>query len=396
VTTQGTQAQHLERLRQAGELHRHEAQKRRRGLHRQVPRRQLEAAVRQQGLSFVREARTRGLSLAEAAERIGLKGRTLRDWQGRSPSAGLPLRLLGRPLQRAAPARRNQVIAALAEVGSGVSVSWLRLHFPGLARAELADLRSRYRRLHRGRSAQQVLHWQRPGSVWAIDYSQAPCRLEGDYQYLLAVRDLASGYALWWQAVREATATTTIAALSALLAAWGRPLLLKADNGGPFRAEPVAELLEEATVTVLYSPAYTPRYNGAIEAGIGALKTRTHEEATRQGRPEAWTCADLEAARQQANLFSYPRGERGPTPAESWQSRAAITTEERREFIETVQAGMAERQEGGYDVREGQEQPHRDQATRQREAISAALLAQGYLSYTRRRIPLPMARPTVT
>jgi hypothetical protein len=31
----------------------------------------------------------------------------------------------------------------------------------------------------------------------------------------------------------------------------------------------VAEMLEARGVTVLYSPAYTPRYNGSIEAGIG-------------------------------------------------------------------------------------------------------------------------------
>ena len=203
------------------------------------------------------------------------------------------------------------MIAALAEVGVGVSVPHLQQHFGDVARAELADLRTRYRRLYRGRQAQRVLHWQRPGSVWAIDYSAAPCVIEGCYEDLLAVRDLASGYALWWQAVEEATALTTLAALHALFTAWGRPLVLKADNGGPFRAEVVAELLEEQEVTVLYSPPYTPRYNGAIEAGIGALKMRVHEEATRQGRPGAWTCADIEAAREEANRFSYPRGAGG-------------------------------------------------------------------------------------
>src|SRR5262249_4034619 len=153
-------------------------------------------------------------------------------------------------------------------------------------------------RLYRGRQAQRVLHWLRPGSVWAIDYSQAPCVIEGCYEHLLAVRDLASGYALWWQAAGEATAATTVAALTALFTTWGRPLLQKADNGCHFRAEAVAGLLEEEEVSVLYSPPYTPRYNGAIEAGIGALKTRAHEEAARQGRPGAWTCADLEAARR--------------------------------------------------------------------------------------------------
>jgi putative transposase len=396
VTREGTETGHLRRLRQAGELHRDEAKKRRRGPHRQLPRRRLEAEVRRQGASFAQQARRRGVSLAEAAERIGMNGRTLREWQGRSDSGGLPVRLLGRPLRRAAPGRRNEVITALAEVGSGVSVPALRLHFPDVARAELSDLRTRYRRLYRGRRAQRVLHWQRPGGVWAIDYSQAPCVIEGCYEYLLAVRDLASGYALWWQAVEEATAQTTVAALQALIARWGRPLLLKTDNGSHFRAEAVVALLQAQAVTVLYSPPYTPRYNGAIEAGIGSLKTRTHQEAARQGRPGAWTCADLEAAREEANAFSHPRGEGGPTPAESWQTRVAISEDERGEFLEAVKTEMAKREGGRYDARESPEQQNADQATRQREAISAALVAQGYLTYTRRRIPLPITRPKVT
>jgi transposase InsO family protein len=387
---------HLQRLRQAGELRRHEAKERRRGPHRQLPRLRLEAEVRRQGASFAHEARRRGLSLAEAAERIGVNGRTLREWQGRNESGGLPVRLLGRPLRRATPARRNQVIAALAEVGAGVSISALRRHFMDVARAELADLRTRYRRLYRGRRAQRVLHRRRPGSVWAMDYSQAPCAIEGCYECLLAVRDLASGYALWWQAVEEATAQATVAALSALFAAWGTPLLLKEDNGGHFRAGAVAEMLEARGVTVLYSPAYTPRYNGSIEAGIGSLKTRAHEEAARRGRPEAWTCADLEAAREEANAFSYPRGEGGPTPAECWRARVAISEEERKEFVEAVKTEMAKREGGGYDAKESLGQQHADQATRRREAISATLVAQGYLSYTRRRIPLPIGHLKVT
>src|SRR5262249_23892867 len=47
-------------------------------------------------------------------------------------------------------------------------------------------------------------------------------------------------------------------------------------------------------------------------------------------------------------------------------------------------------------TREGAEQRHADQARRRREAISAALVAQGYLSYTRRRIPEPISQPRVT
>jgi len=115
VKTEGTEVSHLDRLRRSGELARHEAKRRRRGPHRQLPRRRLEAEVRRQGASFAREARRRGLTLAEAASRIGLNRRTLRGWQARAGQEAPRQRLLGRPLRRAAPARRNEVIAALAE-----------------------------------------------------------------------------------------------------------------------------------------------------------------------------------------------------------------------------------------------------------------------------------------
>src|SRR5262249_1717406 len=157
------------------------------------------------------------------------------------------------------------------------------------------------------------------------------------------------------------------------------------DNGGHFRAEAVAEMLEAQGVTVLYSPAYTPRYNGAIEAGIGALKTRGHAEGGRPGRPGAGAGAGPQAARGGGHAVSYPRGEGGPTPAECWRARVAISEEERREFIEAVKTEMAKREGGSYDAKESPGPQHTDQARRQREAISAALVAQGHLSYTRRR-----------
>src|SRR5262249_59364483 len=73
--------------------------------------------------------------------------------------------------------------------------------FPGVPRAELADLRDRYRRVlrdqKRGRLAR--LTWTRPGSVWAADFAWPPAAIEGRYPRLLSVRDLASGVQLAWQ-----------------------------------------------------------------------------------------------------------------------------------------------------------------------------------------------------
>ena len=43
----------------------------------------------------------------------------------------------------------------------------------------------------------------------------------------------------------------------------------------------------------LFSPPGVPRYNGAIEAGIGSLKARAEQHATRHGHRGAWTWDDV-------------------------------------------------------------------------------------------------------
>src|SRR5262249_13494872 len=204
--------------------------------------------------------------------------------------------------------------------------------FPDLPRAELADLLRRYRRVWVRRHAQalHVLHWPRPGTVWAIDYAEPPQPLEEGYTDLLAVRDLASGLQLLWLPVAEATAAATSAALLALFTLYGAPLVLKLDNGAPFVAQATRELLAQWQVLALYSPPGRPQYNGAIEAGIGALKARTHYQAVRQGRPGEWTLADAEAARLEADALARPWGAHGPTPAERWAGRVGVTERGRR------------------------------------------------------------------
>jgi hypothetical protein len=60
-------------------------------------------------------------------------------------------------------------------------------------------------------------------------------------------------------------------------------------------------------------PPEFPRYNGAIEAGIGSLKTRVFFEAGRHDRPCDWTCDDAEAGQRQANDLARPNGHLEPT-----------------------------------------------------------------------------------
>src|SRR5262249_57117862 len=96
------------------------------------------------------------------------------------------------------------------------------------------------------------------------------------------------------------------------------------DNGSPCVAAATQELLAQWQVVPLFSPPGLPAYNGAIEAGIGSLKARTHYQAARHRHPGEWTLADTEAARQEANTPGRPWGAHPATPAERRARRPAL------------------------------------------------------------------------
>ena len=140
----------------------------------------------------------------------------MRQWRlDQREASPLPLPL-GRPCLRAPRGLRNEVIALLDELGPATGVPTLRACFPTLARAELQDIVRRYRRVWRKRNQQalRVLHWQVPGAVWAMDFSQATYRVEGKDRYLLAVRDLATGQQLLWWPTPAINTEETLAALA--------------------------------------------------------------------------------------------------------------------------------------------------------------------------------------
>ena len=157
--------------------------------------------------------------------------------------------------------------------------------------------------------------------------------IDGLYRYILSIRDLASSYQLLALPVPHPVAAVTVACLSYLFAAHGRPLVLKTDNGSNLVAGEVQRILAGAGVTHLPSPPMTPRYNGAVEAGIGAVKSRALLIAAAHGRSDQWTCDDVEAARLEGNEHSRPRGKTGPSPSALWNSRSPITLEEHSGFL---------------------------------------------------------------
>src|SRR5207249_4901795 len=134
-----------------------------------------------------------------------------------------------------------------------------------------------------------------------MDYTAPPNVIEGRYRTILAVRDLASGKILAALPSEHDDTVTTVAVLRALFRQHGPPLAIKSDNGRHFVNADVDALLAEHGVLHLRSPFYFPSYNGAIEAGIGALKIRAHFEAALHDRPGDWTLDDVEAARLRGN-----------------------------------------------------------------------------------------------
>jgi transposase InsO family protein len=356
----------------------------RRGVERQRPRREREQRARQEAADFGRRLRDLGESWHAAASCLDLAPRTLRSWQRLPSSPSCAPTPRGRPCRDATIERRSEVRELLTELGPHAGVPRLRRAFPDVARSELAELKTleRLRRRSRREEYTHRLLWHRPGSVWAMDYAEPPLPIDGVYRALLSVRDLASGKQLAWLPAPEATAEQAAAALEALFREHGAPLVLKSDNGSPFTADRTVSLLAAHEVASLLSPPYTPRYNGACEAGIGGLKTRTHHLAALDGRPGLWSSEDVEAARRMADEEHYPRRLRGLTAAETWQARTPPTADERRRFRDVVVDHEQEiRKQRGHLLEEDLGRAR--QASLDRRAVSRALVELGYLSLLR-------------
>jgi putative transposase len=365
----------------------------RRGYAGQRPEREREHIVRGHAVEASARIVAQGWSWSQSAAWLHVSERTLRDWRSDSIHPLWAARPLGRPILVAPRAQRNEVFALLEELGPGIGLATLRAAFPGMARAALDDFLHRYRRMWRTLHQQSlyVLHWPVVGRVWAIDFHGPRPPVDGLYPQLLAVRDLSSGQQLLWLPVADATAATVVEALWTLFAEYGPPLVLKSDNGSAFGAAAVKELLAQRGVKNLFSPPYMPRYNGAIEAGIGSLKTRTDQFAARRGYAEEWTWDDAAAARLQANATARPRGLRGPSPEELWAGRTPITIGERKAFYQTATVRFDEVAAAS----EGKPASLSEEMYRRavdRQAIRRALQEHGYLYFTRRRIPLPIRR----
>ena len=362
-----------------------------RGAGRQIAHRAQERTVRRRVLACVRWATWHAWSRGRCAAALHLDPATLAAWARRwaDPADRLAPTLLGtRPLTCSLLQRRD-VVDFLALHGTALGVAVLQDHFPGLSRRDLGCL------LHLARNETDAVAaggfyrcvtWHGPGRVWALDHTEPPTPIDGQYRFVLTVRDLASGCTLAAHAVASPDAASTIHVLRALIAQHGAPLVLKADNGGAFTAADTRAFLDAHGITLLLSPAYTPSYNGACEAGNGTIKHLTHHLACRHDRPEQWTLDDLEAARHLANRRITDRTHTH-SPEQRFTHRTPITPYERERFLAAV-VGAQHRHDtdSAIATNHGVRKINRDEL--HRRAITDALSGTGVITIRSRRLRL--------
>jgi transposase InsO family protein len=355
----------------------------RRGPGWQDHRRERERRLRLKTLAYARWALWHhGWTFDRFCSELGIEASTLRGWRGNVGKAAEPL---GAKPGIATLAEKDDIFAFLLLWKGDVTQRELKAEFPRIPRAELGRLHWAFHHNY-GDIVDRYLIWNHTGTVWAMDYSHAESPIDGICPCLLVIRDLASGFILAALPTRRATAKQVRRLLRLLFVRHGPPLVIKTDNGSHFTEHRVQRLLADAGVTVLLSPARTPRYNGAIEAGIGALKHRIFHAANHRGEADSWTGDDLAIAREQANhtpCQALPHA----TPHSRWQARAEITREQRDAFLDKV-AEIQDAMVRDEPLR-GLEKP-RSEATIRRHAIAAALKRRGYLDIRRRHVCQPL------
>jgi transposase InsO family protein len=304
----------------------------RRGARRQGATIDARKTVQRTSLKMVRWMSRRGQPEGVTVRRIGLAPRTLRNWRGRWAEKIREPKPRGRPTESVDKELGNAIFSFFVDFGPDVPTTVLAEEFPHVARAEIRERKHRMVKAFFGRNAfyMYTLNWTKVGSVWAADFSRPPLPVDGLFPRILAVRDLSSQYQLETLPAPGEDAETTRGVLEALIRKHGPPLVFKTDNGSAFREETVADLLKEYGVIPLFSPPYTPQYNGSIESGFSRVKVHAHYRSARYDRAGMWTSGDVAAARHRGNWLSRPRGPNKPSPGIAWANRGRVGDRLRR------------------------------------------------------------------
>jgi putative transposase len=359
---------------------------RRQAILQQEQRRLAEEAARGNVAGACCAVQARGVPVAEVIRRLGLSDRTVRRW--RCERTASPPAPRGRRPSWASREQRNAVYQFLRQSGTSTSLAAVRAAFPQMRRDDLKDLVCRFRRVQ-GRKAQRHqsrLEWRWAGAIWAADFKERREPIEGRYGWIFSVKDLSSRYQFVWLPVEAANGEVVRGIYARLFAEHGGPLVMKMDNGGPFRDDETKRLLAEHEVLPLFSPKRRPSYNGGVERANGQLAGYQEAVAEFRGRRAGPTCEDAETARQLANDLARPDGWRGPTAGQLWAGRQPLSAETRIAFLATVAAHRAGiRAEWKFEAEA--ELTHDQASAIDRRAVRDALVEHGLLRIHPRRCP---------
>jgi transposase InsO family protein len=347
----------------------------------QIDRRERERRLRLRCLALARWARWNGWSPERFAAVFGLDLHTLRGWQAQVGKAAQPLG--AKPIS-ATPQQRRAVADFVSLWNACLSFRDLQEHFPDLPRNALGNLFWAFVTA-RQRDPTICLRWTTPGAVWAMDFSHADHPIEGAFPYLFVVRDLASGFQIAALPCHKADGETAVKLLRSLFKRFPPPLVIKSDNGSHFVNFDMLVLLQSLDITLLLSPPYYPPYNGACEAGIGAIKTRIHHRAARDGDPTRWTLEQVEAARCEGNYHDWAGGD--TTPNDKWMSAAPTSDLERKRFKASVDSAIFRRRDQAARLKLDRPTPLH---TLIRRGIADALVGGGYVQYRSRLVHQPL------
>ena len=360
--------------------HRHPTE---RGAAWQAARRSRDHRLRRDVCAAIRWATWCGWTIDRACNVIGIETRTHRAWLGR---IGLPPEPLGRAVKPIPVPVYRDIQQHLAIWGPAVGLDDLHADFPAVPRRALNSILWVARNDHFQQFGRLLwARWHIAGAVWAMDFTEADHRIDGEFRWVLVIRDLASGYTLAAVPAECAKADVVVATLTSLCLRHDAPLVLKSDNGSHFINDDVRAYLAQQRIVHLISPPYWPRFNGACEAGIGALKCRIATIARHVGSPGHWTADMVEGARLWANGNAVQRRRR--IPDQEWERRVRFTDTNRDHLRQCIDRATATRQAAANQL-PVEERPCA--ATITRTGITDALLHTGYLLIRSRSIPQPL------
>jgi len=241
----------------------------------------------------------------QAAEIVGVSGRTMRRWRWRYQQHGydgLYDRRKGKPSPKRVPLETVEKVLQLyrqeyadhnvrhfhqklrSEHGIGLSYSWVKAALQGAGLVEKAKIR----KTHRQRRPRRPL----PGMMLHIDASRHQWFQDERWYDLLTVLDDATSQIYYAQLVEEESTRTVMAALRAVIEQHGLCCSIYSDRASHFwvssrageqveseRLTQVGRALKQLGIRLI--PAYSPQARGRMERNYRTWQGRLPQELRR-------------------------------------------------------------------------------------------------------------------